>query len=124
MHTGLARLWKKDYVEVTAAIEERTHTTDSIPVKTINALSDEDTANHVLKLWRDGEATDSSMKALMDEYGADQGGGLLYEMYDPDMYLKEIAAWCLDTTRQVGDVDILKTDYGYSIVYIVSLGNG
>ena len=41
-HRGLARLWKKDYVEVTAAIEERTHTTDELPVKSINALADDD----------------------------------------------------------------------------------
>ena len=40
-HRGIARLFKKDIVEVTAAIEERTHTTDKIPVKTINSIADE-----------------------------------------------------------------------------------
>lgn len=42
-HRGLAKLWKKDYVEVTAALEERTHTTDKIPVTTINAIAAENT---------------------------------------------------------------------------------
>ncbi len=42
-HRGIARLWKKDIVEVTAALEERAHTTDKIPVKTINAIVDERT---------------------------------------------------------------------------------
>lgn len=86
-------------------------------------LGDESTANHILELWRAGEATDDSMKALMDEYGADQGGGILYE-YEPDVFLKEVADWVVDPSRKVGDVEILKTEYGYNIVYIVSLGNG
>lgn len=42
-HRGIARLWKKDIVEVTAALEERAHTTDKIPVKTINAIVDDTT---------------------------------------------------------------------------------
>lgn len=42
-HRGIARLWKKDIVEVTAALEERAHTTDKIPVKKINAIVDDNT---------------------------------------------------------------------------------
>lgn len=89
-------------------------------------LSDKDTANYVLKLWQDGEATDNSMKELMDEYGADQGGGQLYEFYtiDADMFLDDIAAWCLHYSRREGDAEVISTDYGYAIVYIVSLNNG
>ena len=42
-HRGIARLFKKDVVEVTAALEERAHTTDKIPVKKINAIVDDST---------------------------------------------------------------------------------
>ncbi len=42
-HRGIARLFKKDMVEVTAALEERAHTTDKIPVKRINAVVDDST---------------------------------------------------------------------------------
>ena len=42
-HRGIARLFKKDVVEVTAALEERAHTTDKIPVKKINAIVDDTT---------------------------------------------------------------------------------
>ena len=42
-HRGIARLFKKDMVEVTAALEERAHTTDKIPVKKINAIIDDST---------------------------------------------------------------------------------
>lgn len=86
-------------------------------------LSDVTTATLIVELWKAGEATDDSMKALMDEYGADQSGGILYEYY-PDMFLKEIEAWVVDPSRKVGDVEIIKTEYGYNIIYIVSLGKG
>lgn len=42
-HRGIAKLWKKDIVEVTAALEERVNTTDKLPVKTINAIVDDNT---------------------------------------------------------------------------------
>lgn len=87
-------------------------------------LSNQSAANDVLEMWRKNGTTYENMKSLMDEYGADQGGGQLYELREPDMYLEEIATWCLDTSRKVGDVEIIKTDYGYAIVYIVSLNNG
>lgn len=48
-HRGIARLFKKDVVEVTAALEERAHTTDKIPVKKINAIVD-DTTKPVMEL--------------------------------------------------------------------------
>lgn len=38
-HRGIARFFKKDIVEVTAAIDEKTNTTDKIPVRTINAVA-------------------------------------------------------------------------------------
>ena len=38
-HRGIARFFKKDIVEVTAAIDEKTNTTDKIPVRTINAIA-------------------------------------------------------------------------------------
>lgn len=85
-------------------------------------LSDATTATLIVELWRAGEATDDSMKALMDKYGADQGGGILYE-YEPDVFLKEVVDWIVDPSREVGDVEILKTEYGYNIIYLVSLGN-
>ncbi len=64
------------------------------------------------------------MKALMEEYGADQGGGQLYEIYERfhEHFLPEISSWCLDSSRSAGDVTILITVYGYSLVYIVSTG--
>lgn len=97
-------------------------TTNPLTFRTIT-LDDEATANNILELWRAGEATDASMKEIMDEYGADQGGGLLYELDNPENYIQEIASWCLDNSRSAGDATVIKTEYGYAVVYIVSIGN-
>ena len=88
------------------------------------SLSDANTANTLLTSWQSGDATAASMKALMEEHGADQGGGQVYELYERfcEHFLPEISAWCLDTARSAGDATILQTDYGYTIVYIVSSG--
>lgn len=42
-HRGLARLWKKDFVEVTAALEEGAGATDKLPFNGISAIVDDDT---------------------------------------------------------------------------------
>lgn len=64
-HRGLARLWKKDYVEVTAALEERVHTTDKIPVKTINTIVDDNT-KPVMELENHTTAIEEKLNSLQD----------------------------------------------------------
>ena len=62
------------------------------------------------------------MIEIMDEYGAEQGGGQLY-IIDPGTFVKEIDDWCFDPTRQPGDYAIIENPYGYSICYISMLNN-
>lgn len=62
---GLARLWKKDVVEVTAALEERAHTTDKIPVKTINAIVDDNT-KPMMELENHTTAIEEKLNNLQD----------------------------------------------------------
>ena len=62
------------------------------------------------------------MIEIMDEYGAEQGGGQLY-IIDPGTFVKEIDAWCFDPTRQPVDYAIIENPYGYSICYISMLNN-
>ncbi len=64
-HRGLARLWKKDIVEVTAALEERAHTTDKLPVKTINAIVD-DTTKPVMEIENHTTAIEEKLNNLQD----------------------------------------------------------
>jgi len=62
-HRGIARLFKKDIVEVTAALEERAHTTDKIPVKTINAIVD-DSTKPVMELDKRNTAIEAKLDNL------------------------------------------------------------
>ena len=76
----------------------------------------------LLSLWKLGEATETTMVEITDEYGADQGGGQLY-IIDSGTFVEEIDAWCFDPARQPGDYAIIENPYGYSICYISMLNN-
>lgn len=91
----------------------------TLAVRTIS-LDDSFTAEYVLSLWELGEATEASMIEIMDEYGADQGGGQLY-IIDPGVFVEEIDVWCFDPSRQPGDYAIIENPYGYTICYISML---
>lgn len=88
----------------------------SLAVRTIT-LDSSFMAEYVLIKWESGEATEESMIEIMDEYGAEQGGGQLY-IIDPGAFVEEIDAWCFDPSRQPGDYAIIENPYGYSICYI------
>ncbi len=90
-----------------------------VGVRTIS-LGDEYTAQFVYELWKNGEATEESMIEIMDEYGAEQGGGQLY-IVEPGMWNEEVDEWCFDRTRKIGDVAIIKNVYGYTICYFSSV---
>ena len=79
-------------------------------------------AEFALLRWQDGEATEATMIEIMDQYGANQGGGQLY-IIDPGMFVEEIDSWCFDPARQPGDYAIIENPYGYSICYISMLNN-
>lgn len=79
-------------------------------------------AEEILKQWKDGEATEDSFAALATEKTEDPGsqgtGGLYTYVYKGQM-VPEFNDWCFDESRQYGDTDIVKTDYGYHIMYFV-----
>ena len=58
-------------------------------------------------------ATDNTM----DPGSAETGG--LYEEVAPGDMVTEFNDWCFDAERQVGDHGIVKTSYGYHIMYFV-----
>ena len=57
-----------------------------------------------------GESTDDPGSA---------GTGGLYESVYPGQMVTEFNDWCFDAARQSGDSDIVKTSYGYHIMYFV-----
>ncbi|MBP3634388.1 MAG: peptidylprolyl isomerase [Oscillospiraceae bacterium] len=83
-------------------------------------------AQRILDEWKAGEATESTFGDLAEEYSTDPGsntmGGLYEEVY-PGQMVTEFNDWCFDDARQTGDTGIVKTSYGYHIMYYVAQGD-
>ena len=81
-------------------------------------------AEDILNEWKMGDATEESFGKLATTYTEDTGSaanGGLYENIAPgDSYVENFLNWTIDMNRQVGDTDIVKTEYGYHIMYYVS----
>lgn len=83
----------------------------------------EEKAQEILAEWEAGEATEDSFAELAETYSADTGSntnGGLYEDVYPGQMVTEFNDWCFDADRQAGDTAIVKTSYGYHIMYFVS----
>ncbi len=80
-------------------------------------------AEALLEEWKNGDATEDSFIELVKEHSEDgnaEDGGL-YENINPGTsFVEPFLNWCLDADRQVGDVEIVETEYGYHIMYFSS----
>lgn len=78
-------------------------------------------AERIYDEWKNGDATAESFGALAKEYTADSNGddGGLYENVTPGQMVTEFNDWCFDSARKPGDTAIVKTKYGYHIMYFV-----
>ena len=92
-------------------------------------LSDEEIAEKknqaedILKQFNEGNKTEESFAALAVKYTEDSGSsanGGLYENIYPGQMVAEFNDWCFDESRQPGDVEMVKTDYGYHIIYFIA----
>ena len=82
-------------------------------------------AEKLLKEWQDGAATVDSFAALVKDNSDDEGSvdnGGLYEDFDQSTMVDEITDWIWAEGRKEGDCEIVKTTYGYHIVYFVGYG--
>ncbi len=82
-------------------------------------------AEKILKQWQDGAATQESFAALVKDHSDDEGSvnnGGLYEDFDQTTMVDEITDWIWAEGRKAGDCEIVKTSYGYHIVYFVEYG--
>ena len=82
-------------------------------------------AEEVLAEWKAGEATAESFGVLAQTYTEDSGSkatGGLYEGVAQGEMVVEFNDWIFDVTRAVGDSGIVKTDYGYHIMYFAGVG--
>ncbi|MGN1316464.1 MAG: peptidylprolyl isomerase [Acutalibacteraceae bacterium] len=79
-------------------------------------------AEAILKEWKAGDATEESFTALAEEKSDDTGvtenSGLYEDITSTSSYVPEFLDWAL-ASHKVGDTDIIKTDYGYHVMYFV-----
>ena len=75
-------------------------------------------ANRIYALWQQ-DATEDHFSELAKEYSKDNNAsdGGLYENVYPGQMLTEFNDWCFDSSRKTGDSGIVRTQYGYHIMY-------
>ena len=81
-------------------------------------------AERILEEWKSGDATEESFGALANTYSGDGGsnnnGGLYQDVNIDASYVEEFRAWAVDENRRPGDTGIVKTQFGYHIMYFIS----
>ena len=81
-------------------------------------------AEKLLKEWKNGDATEESFVTLVGEHTDDPGSmttGGLYEGITPTSnFVESFRDWAVDMSRQKGDTGIVKSEFGYHIMYYVS----
>jgi len=86
----------------------------------------EKAANKVLKEWRNGDKTEQSFSDLAKTHSDDIGSasvGGLYKNYSKGGYLGEtFEAWLFAKNRKAGEVDVIKGDDAWHVVYYVGEG--
>ena len=79
-------------------------------------------ANDLLNEWLTKHPDEDGFAVMAEAYTDDPGsasnGGLYEDVYVGQM-VPEFENWCFDASRQAGDYGIVKTTYGYHIMYFV-----
>ena len=78
-------------------------------------------AEEIYAKWQEGDKSEDSFAQLAKENSVDgsaSNGGLYQNIYKGQM-VEEFENWCFDESRQIGDHGLVKTQYGYHIMYFV-----
>ncbi|MGN0521843.1 MAG: peptidylprolyl isomerase [Eubacterium sp.] len=79
-------------------------------------------AEKLLNEWKSGDKTEDSFADLVADNTADTGSaetGGLYENVIPGDMVDSFSYWCFEDGRKAGDTAIVKSEYGYHIMYFV-----
>ena len=75
--------------------------------------------------WEASDMTEETFSSMATEQSEDTGsasdGGLIEDIYKGQM-LEEFNDWCFADGRKVGDYGIVKTSYGYHLIYFSGFG--
>ena len=81
--------------------------------------------NTIYEDWKKDPTEDNFAdlaSSMTDDTGSAETGGL-YENIYPGQMVEEFADWCFDSARKPGDTGIVRTDYGYHLMYFSSEGD-
>jgi len=78
-------------------------------------------AKEILELYKGGEKTREAFEALGKEYTEDSS--VFYENVYEGQMVENFEKWLFDPARKVGDTDVVKTDYGFHIMYFDGEGH-
>ncbi len=73
--------------------------------------------------WLNGEKTEDSFVALVKEHSADSSyetGGLFEDIHPDSSYVESFLNWSIDPSREIGDVEVIESPYGYHVMYFDS----
>ena len=80
-------------------------------------------AEDLLAQWESGEKTEDSFVTLVhdntDDTASAETGGLYEDVRPTSSYVDGFLDWCIADERKAGDVEIVKTEYGYHLMYFV-----
>lgn len=80
-------------------------------------------AEDIMNMWTSGAQTEESFAALAKSMSQDPGSqsnGGLYENVQQGQMVEAFDNWCFDEKREPGHNGIVKTDFGYHLMYFVS----
>lgn len=82
----------------------------------------ENKANEILALFEEGDKSEDSFAALAMEYSHDGSAstGGLYTDVSKGQMVENFENWCFDAERQTGDYGIVKTEFGYHLMFYVA----
>ena len=79
-------------------------------------------AQKLLDEWLAGAHTEETFAEMANKHSADTGsntnGGLYTDLDKDTSFVQEFKDWYLDESRKVGDYGLVKTEYGYHIMYL------
>ncbi len=81
--------------------------------------------NTIYEDWKKEPTEDNfaDLASSMTDDTGSAGNGGLYENIYPGQMVEEFANWCFDAARKPGDTDIVRTQYGYHLMYFSSEGD-
>ena len=81
--------------------------------------------NEILEEWEASDKTEDTFAQMATDHSEDPGsaenGGLYEDVYKGQM-VTAFNDWCFDESRQVGDYGVVKTEYGYHLIYFSGYG--